>query len=98
MMILADLTAGYEHNPEKGYYQVRDKNNDVFVGFQVADKYQVAKNKFCFSGADSKLNNFLSLGGMTHGHMMGTYYFLSNDYKDKLINKSADTIVDELKS
>ncbi len=45
---------------------------------------------------DSKLNNFLNIGGMEHGHMLGTYYFLSNDYNDELELRSANEIVTEL--
>lgn len=86
-MILADLTAGYEHDSENGYYQLREKKDEYFVGYRVAEKYQDAKNEFCHSGADSKLNNFLNIGGMEHGHMVGTYYFLANDYKNKLEEK-----------
>ncbi len=85
MMILADLTAEYEHDSENGYYQLREKKDEYFVGYQVAEKYQDAKNEFCHSGSDTLwVADKLRFGGMEHGHMMGTYYFLANDYKNKL--------------
>gem|GEM_PF-404177 len=67
------------------------------LGHKVAPKYDLAKAQFCMSGIDSVLENWFSLGGMEHGHMMGTYYFLANDYKDKLEKKSASSIIAELK-
>lgn len=109
MMILADLKATFEHDSEKGYYQTYNPDHSGEekyililgdVGFFVASKYSQAKDKFVDSGIDSVLgaSNALQMGGMTHGHMMGTYYFLSNDYNDKLRNKTASAIVDELKN
>lgn len=54
------------------------------MGFDVANKYQDAKNEFIKSGVDSKLHDFMNLGGMTNCHMPGTYYFLSKNYDNKL--------------
>ena len=78
MMILADLTATFEHDSENGNYYLTYDSKALLLGFKVALMYDLAKAQFCFSGADSKLNNFLNLGGMEHGHMVGTYYFLSS--------------------
>lgn len=87
MMILADLTADFKHDAEDGYYQEHSTNAMTPLGHKVAPKYDLAKAQFCMSGIDSVLENWFSLGGMEHGHMMGTYYFLANDYKNKLEEK-----------
>ena len=88
MMILADLTATFEHDAEDGYYQEMDKSLLLVLGKPVAYKYQDAKNEFCHSGSDTLwVADKLRFGGMTHGHMVGTYYFLANDYKNKLEEK-----------
>ena len=88
MMILADLTADFKHDSEKGnYYQTYD-SKAWFIGFKVALRYDLAKLLFCLSGSDTK--EYIAAvngGGMTHGHMVGTYYFLANDYKNKLEEK-----------
>lgn len=42
-----------------------------------------AKYEFIHSGVDSKIEK-LKIGGMVHGHMPGTYYFLASDYHNRL--------------
>lgn len=84
MMILADLTATFEHDPDTGHHQAYN-SKALIAGFKVADRYDSAKMQFCLSGSDTK--EYIAAvngGGMTHAHMVGTYYFLANDYKNKL--------------
>lgn len=106
MMILADLTASYCHRPGDANYYSYDKSSrlnegtipgfDIKIGFEVADKYDSAKFWFCVSGSDEFVGNISRFGGMVHGHMLGTYYFLSNDYNDELEIKSAKKIINEV--
>ena len=100
MMILADLTAGYYHDKDKypgyDYIFLYKSNSDGLAGFDVAEKYKKAKLLFCVSGLDTleKIEfdlieidiSWHRLGGMVHSHMPGTYYLLSNDYKNMLTN------------
>lgn len=102
MMILADLTATFEHDPDTGHHQAYN-SKALIAGFKVADRYDSAKMQFCLSGSDSVIKKIpifkwlgCNLGGMEHGHMLGTYYFLSNDYNDELELRSANEIVTEL--
>ena len=89
MMILADLTATFEHDPDTGHHQAYN-SKALIAGFKVADRYDSAKMQFCLSGLDTKAwAKPIHLGGMEHGHMLGTYYFLSNDYEDKLKSKTS---------
>lgn len=95
MMVLADVTASKCHDYNNGndeivLYESKGYDEDTYlgvhVGFYVAKKYSKAKNEFIHSGADSTggIPEAINYGGMVHGHMPGTYYFLANDYYDKL--------------
>ena len=98
MMILADLTAGYYHDKEINPYcdLMFDYNPDhtgeeglpeygIDLGFYVAPKYSNAKKEFIHSGIDSMLKT--PLGGMVNAHMTATYYFLSKDCRNILIEE-----------
>lgn len=96
MMILAELTAKYQHDQKDNIVKYNDDNSsdeDVYtfffkpteVGFYVAPKYSNAKLQFIKSARDtSEMGDDLRLGGMVNGHMGGTYYFLASDYHNRL--------------
>ena len=88
MMILADLTASFKHDAEDGYYQEHSTGAMTSLGYKVALRYDLAKAQFCLSGSDTLwVADKLRFGGMGDAHMVGTYYFLANDYKSKLEEK-----------
>ena len=96
MMVLAELAAKNYHTKIDGIDKivsyVKCEDEDTFtifkipVSFYVADAYEKAKDEFVYSASESAggIAEFLNLGGLTHPHMTGTYYFLSNDYYNKL--------------
>ncbi len=67
------------------YYDEKEYLYGKDIGFFVAPKYKDAKREFIISCLDQdKRADFIRLGGMTNGHMPGTYYFLASDYYKRL--------------
>ncbi len=96
MMVLADLVASDCHinlgtpTDKKVKYSNRGKGEDnmffTSTGFYVAKRYEGAKKQFATSAGEQKnrLARFFHVGGVIDSHMAGTYYFLSNDYRNVL--------------
>lgn len=91
-MVLTDVVAKRCHNYDGGtdtieLYTMRGKGEDTYagkgVGFFVSQKFSDAKDEFIWSCAEvtSEEAEFVNMGGMTHSHMQGTYYFMTCDFR-----------------
>ncbi len=95
LTVIGDLVASKEYVPVDGETQLAPftqqgigEDNIVVMttSFYVAKKYKSAKNSFIHSGADSNsIAAKLHIGGMTHPHLIGSYYLLSSDPANKLV-------------